>query len=534
MMNKRVWLPIAFALLLLLGLAGLIGWRLTPYLRDRVVAALADRFDSQVSLTSLRVIWSPRLGVTGEGLVIRHRGRTDVPPLIELQHFAADASLPGLLARPLRLATVRVTGLRINIPPHDDRDDRKGDDQSPAKSDAKPDAKSDSKSDSKSKSGDARGTDLTIEHLITEDATLSILPKEADKDPKVFQIHRVQLDSLGLREQASFEATLTNPIPRGDIHATGTIGPWSRDDPGETLLGGNYTFSHADMSVIHGIGGILDSTGRFTGRLDRIEVDGEARVPDFRIAKAGNPVPLQTKFQAIVDGTSGDTILQRVEATLQNSPMVCNGAIIDVKGAQGHDIKVHVTMGAGRIEDMLRLAVRADQPLMTGVVALQADLEIPPGEQDVIDKLRLNGRFGLEQARFTSATVQEKIEELSKRARGKTDEPADNVASNLRGGFALRDGVLHFSRLEFDVPGAAVHLDGSYALRGEAFDLSGTVTLQAKVSQTVTGYKSMLLKVIDPLFKRKNAGAVIPINVKGTRKDPKIGLDFKRALTGGD
>jgi hypothetical protein len=533
-----VWLLLAFALLLLLGLAGLIGWRLTPYLRDRVVAALSDRFDSQVSLTSLRVVWSPRLGVTGEGLVIRHRGRTDVPPLIELQHFAADASLPGLLARPLRLATVRVTGLRINIPPHDDRDDRKGDDQQPAKSDAKPDAKgdskSDAKSDSKSKSDDSHGTDLTIEHLITEDATLTILPKEANKDPKVFQIHRVQLDSLGLREQASFDATLTNPIPRGDIHATGTIGPWGREDPGETALAGDYTFSHADMSVIHGIGGILDSTGHFKGRLDRIEVDGEARVPDFRIAKAGNPVPLQTKFQAIVDGTSGDTILQRVEATLQNSPMVCNGAIIDVKGAKGHDIKVHVTMDAGRIEDLLRLAVRADQPLMTGVVALNADLEIPPGEQDVIDKLRLNGRFGLEQARFTTATVQEKIEELSSRARAKTDGPADSVVSNLRGGFTLRDGALRFSRLEFEVPGAAVNLDGTYGLRGETFDLTGTLTLQAKVSQTVTGYKSIILKVFDPLFKRKNAGAVIPINVKGTRKDPKIGLDVKRALTGGN
>jgi hypothetical protein len=41
-----------------------------------------------------------------------------------------------------------------------------------------------------------------------------------------------------------------------------------------------------------------------------------------------------------------------------------------------------------------------------------------------------------------------------------------------------------------------------------------------------------LLKVFDPLFRHKNAGAVIPITVKGTRKDPKIGLDVKRTLTG--
>jgi hypothetical protein len=36
--------------------------------------------------------------------------------------------------------------------------------------------------------------------------------------------------------------------------------------------------------------------------------------------------------------------------------------------------------------------------------------------------------------------------------------------------------------------------------------------------------------VVDPLFKRKGAGAVIPIHVKGTREKPQFGLDWKRAL----
>jgi hypothetical protein len=522
MLKRRVWLAIVVSIVTLIGVAGVFGWRLTPYLRDRVERALADRLESQVTLSTLRVNWTPHLGVSGEGLTMRHRGRTDVPPLIEIRSFSADASLAGLLARPMRLSTVRVTGLRIHIPPrHGDDDKAAGDPQSSEKKDAP----------KRDQSGGP--SDLTIDHLVAEEAELAILPKEANRDPKLFLIHRVQLESIGKREQASFEATLTNPTPRGEIAATGTIGPWGRDEPGETALAGRYTFAHADLGTIHGIGGILDSTGTFGGQLDRIDVHGETRTPDFRIAKAGNPVPLQTKFYAVVDGTNGDTILKRIDAILQHSPMVCTGAVIDVKGAHGHDVKVHVVMDAGRIEDLLLLAVRADKPIMSGTVALEADLDIPPGEADVIDKIRLNGHVGVNQAQFSS-TLQQKIDALSQRARGDTEGTPDSVVSNLRGGFTLRDGVLRFSSLDFDVPGAAVHLNGTYALRAETFDLKGALTLQAKVSQTVTGYKSILLKMFDPLFKRGDKGAVIPIAITGTRKDPKFGLDVKRALTRSD
>jgi hypothetical protein len=524
--RHQVWLVVALLIALLIATLGFFGWRLAPYVRDRAVKALGDRLESEVQLATLRVTWSPRLGVAGEGLVIRHRGRTDVPPLIELKTFYADATITGLLARPMRLRTLHVTGLRIHIPP------RSGKPEPEQTTDSKPEK------DAKSDKQEQHDTDLTIDHLLAEDAELHILPKERDHPPRVFLIHRVQLESIGKQTQASFQATLTNPKPRGEIESTGNIGPWGRDEPSLTPVSGTYAFRHADLGTIHGIGGILDSTGKYGGPLERIEVEGETTTPDFSISTAGNPVPLQTKYQAVVDGTNGDTILKRVDATLGKSSMVAKGAIVDVKGADGRLIKVNVVMDNGRIEDMLRLAVKGDRPFMIGAIDLKTDLQIPPGEADVIDKLYLNGQFGLNRARFIVAGIQQKIEELSKRGRGKTDaqgeDESENVVSNMRGRFLLKNATLRFSRLEFEVPGAAVRLSGTYHLRRELIDLQGTLTLQAKISQTVAGYKSVLLKVFDPLFKRKNAGAVIPIKITGTRKDPKFGLDVKRALTRGD
>ncbi len=45
----------------------------------------------------------------------------------------------------------------------------------------------------------------------------------------------------------------------------------------------------------------------------------------------------------------------------------------------------------------------------------------------------------------------------------------------------------------------------------------------------MTGFKSLLLKMADPLF-RKNGKTVVPLKISGTRNDPQFGLDMQRVL----
>ena len=116
-----------------------------------------------------------------------------------------------------------------------------------------------------------------------------------------------------------YDAAITNAIPRGEIHATGFFGPWQTDSPGDSSVSGHYTFDHADLNTIKGIGGILSSVGDFKGQLDRIVVDGTTETPDFSLDTSNHPIPLHTRFHAIVDGISGDTYLEPVNATLRNS-----------------------------------------------------------------------------------------------------------------------------------------------------------------------------------------------------------------------
>jgi len=67
---------------------------------------------------------------------------------------------------------------------------------------------------------------------------------------------------------------------------------------------------------------------------------------------------LHTDFHAIVDGTSGDTYLQPVRAKLLTTSFEAAGSIVRTKDPAGHDVELDITLEQGRIEDLLKLAVR--------------------------------------------------------------------------------------------------------------------------------------------------------------------------------
>jgi hypothetical protein len=294
-------------------------------------------------------------------------------------------------------------------------------------------------------------------------------------------------------------------------------------------VSGKYKFDHADLNTIKGIGGILSSTGGFTGRLNRIEVQGTTETPDFSLDTANRPMPLQTQFHAIVDGTSGDTYLDPVQAKLGESDLNCRGAVINVKG-KGHIIDLDVNVTAARIQDFLELAVKTEPVVMTGVIATRAKMHIRPGSESVSQRMSIKGGFTLRRIHFVNPQVQDKVDMLSLRAQGDPKEAkpgAQDVSSRMTGNFAMGRGKLRFRNLNYVLPGATVRLAGVYSLDGKQFDFKGKLRTDAKLSQMVASrWKSGMLKVIDPFFQKHGAGAEVPIKITGTKSAPKFGLDF--------
>ena len=62
---------------------------------------------------------------------------------------------------------------------------------------------------------------------------------------------------------------------------------------GKTAVSGEYVFQQADLGVFRGIAGLLSSSGKFAGVLDRIEVQGVTDTPHFTVTSSSHQVHLQ-------------------------------------------------------------------------------------------------------------------------------------------------------------------------------------------------------------------------------------------------
>jgi len=56
---------------------------------------------------------------------------------------------------------------------------------------------------------------------------------------------------------------------------------------------------------------------------------------------------------------------------------------------------------------------------------------------------------------------------------------------------------------------------GTYSLINKRMKFDGKMRMQAKLSQATTGAKSVFLKVLDPFYKKKGAGAELPVQMDG-------------------
>jgi hypothetical protein len=562
--RRGVWLLTAFGgfllavLLLVLGLTNL-AHRAEPYLRDRIIASLQDHFRGRIELDSIHLslgnslhgewgvwafgkglrIWAP---ANTEGTIDAEAGKPSAGkayqgvrqpgispaespeqgavhgtplPLIQLAEFRFHVPLRFQAGKPIHIALIEIMGLKADLPPRSHFSNPVTVVSSRLKT-------------------PSQIPSIVIDRIDCSNVQLTLETSKPGKLPQVFEISRASLSGYSSTQPAHFDADLTIPRPRGAVHSAGSFGPWLVADPGESFLDGDYRLDHGDLGVFKGIAGIVDSTGHFHGTLRDLDVVGKTSTPDFRLTHFGNALSLQTQFRAHVDGTNGDTRLESVDATLGRTHFTTAGEILGIKRdsthAGGHDITLTVHVGHSPIEEFLRLTRHSATPLFVGTVALKTELHIGPGPKPLHERLQLNGHFVLDQARFSSPAIQSKIEQLSLRGQGHPGEvkstPASGVSWRMESDFHLGDGILTFPALDYSVPGVDIQLQGKYGLDGGTLDFTGTAKMDATVSQMVGGWKGLLLKPADRLFRKNGAGTSVPIAIHGTLKQPTFGVQL--------
>ena len=512
LLKKWIFLSLGIFLVSLIFVAVFIFYKARHsevLLRKFVENTLSEQFHSNVELQDLHVRVSPRLSVEGRDLTVHYHGRMDVAPLIHIEHFSFHIGLIGVLRPTKHIPVLIVRNMTITIPPRRDKTQEQKEQEA----------------HEKESTGAKPKPAVIVDEIICNDTDIFISPRQRGKIPLDWEIHGLVLNSVSPDKPFTFQGNLTNAKPKGEIETHGDFGPWNVDEPGDTPVSGSFDFTDANLDPFPGIAGTLSSKGKYEGVLNELRVTGGTDTPNFRLDKVGKPVQLHTEYDATVDGTNGNTLLHPVRATLVNSLIIAEGSVSELPDKKGKEVTLDVTTPNAKIQDILNLAMNTEKPLLTGPVKIKVKLIVPPGKVRAVEKIILDGQFGVDDAKWTSPEVREKLEALSRRAQGKPeDEDAGNSISDLKGSFHMEKGVIEFHNLTFSVPGAVIDLKGTYAVVGGELDLSGHLRLQAKLSQTMTGVKSFLVKAFDPFFSKNGAGTELPIKITGTREQPVFGV----------
>jgi hypothetical protein len=475
-----------------------------PFSREAVVKELEDESFSKVGVGAFHGTYFPRPGCILEHVVFQHNPRAGTPPLVTIERIRIEGSFAGLFRRHVK--RVAAEGMHVLIPPKGTGEHF----EAPQRS------------------------RVVIDDLSADGAILEVAPRQSDKPPLKFVFHEFSLSHVGSAGPASFKATLANPEPPGEISTAGEFGPWNADNVGKTAVSGEYLFQHANLGVFHGISGLLSSSGKFSGELDQIEVDGATDVPIFAVTLSSHQVQLRTQFHAVVNGENGDTFLKQVTATFGKTTVWTVGSVAGESGHAGKAASLELAARDGRIQDILLLFAKSPRAPMSGIVSFKADVSVPPGTRPFLEKLELQGDFGIDSGSFTKSETQEGVNSLSEGARGegdhhkgeRTEADPETVLSDLKGHAVVKDGTARLSNLSFSVPGALAQMRGTYSLITEKVDLHGTLETDSEPSDTTHGMKSLMLKVLEPFFKKKHVGYMMPVKITGTYEHPMFGLDL--------
>jgi len=499
------WVVIAATVaVIVVGIAFVILLLRWPFTQARIAQSLGESVSGSVTFTKFRVTYVPFPGCVAENVAFRRwSSPADVPPLATIQRIAIQTRYADLFLRPGYIARIVLNGLYVRIPP-------RGTGTKPIQN-------------------QNSSTKMRVGEIDANGATLEI-GRRGNKPPLKFEIHLLTVKSVSATTALQYRATLTNALPPGEIVSTGSFGPWNSDDAAQTPLSGTATFRNANLSAFSGIAGTLSSDQDFQGTLGRIEVRGKVDIPEFKLTKTDNQEPLASQFRLIVDAMNGDVLLQQVDALLVRTKIIAHGSIAGKTGQKGKTTSIDLAIDRGRIQDVLRLFSTETHPPMDGVANFRAQITVPPLGQPFLREVMAHADFQVDEGTFEKPSTQANVNKLSERARGVESDgkaPSRNVIASLKGHVVLRAGTAHFTEVSFNVPGADARMFGTFNLLNDHIDFHGKLRTDVKFSKTLGGgIKSVLLKPLDPFFKKKPTGAVIPVYMNGTYDYPHFGIDL--------
>jgi hypothetical protein len=479
-----------------------------PFTEEAITGALQAASGRAVQIRTFSRTYFPP-GCIAEGIrFLRHKHPED-QPIITVEKLIVQGSIAGMFTSPKRLSAVRVMGMRMTIPP-----------KSAEESSARVPLNS-----------GPGGKSLSISKITADGVVLEFLPEDRNKESYILKIDRLGITGVGAGAPMSYRATLTNTQPPGVIQSEGKFGPWNPSDVGATPVSGSFTYDNIDLGIFQSISGTGHAHGQFSGPLGQVQTHGSIDVSAFHVGGSDHTIPLAATFDATVNGTNGDVLLNPAVARFRGTEIEVRGGIAGREGEKGKTVDFTLAVAKGRVDDLLYLFTKS-QPGMSGTVTVTGRFVWPPGPGKFLEKIRLDLVFGMGDSRFTNPKTQAGIDGVSESAGGESKKEQNQdprtVLSQLRGNIQVRKGISAIPNATFEVPGAHATVHGTYNLLNQSVDLRGTLDTLGTLSDMTTGFKALVLKAVTPLFKKEKSMRIVPFEITGAYGNTSVGIDWKK------
>lgn len=483
-----------------------------PYRHRIVDPQLNDIFGSQVTFLRYHRTYFPSPGFVASGITLRRKSAPDQPPLGTVERVVVRGRWSDLFLLRKRVELVEGTGLHIVVPRIGSRANHE---DFPTGSLA-----------------DFEGPDILIENCVFYHAVLDILGKDGHRTS--FQFQQLKIRNLQKGQVLNYAVDMENPTPSGRIQAWGTFGPLNAKDFGATAVAGDFSFTSIALHDIGELRGTMSSSGHFSGSLATIRAQATSETPDFAVSD-GKGTPVSGHVQCIINSLNGDVTLENVEVKTDGTIVHASGSVKGAPKVANIDFQV----AGGRAQDALRPFVESSVPI-TGPVSLHGHAYVAPAKPGVefLQRLHVVGAFDVPAERLTNPSTEKNLSAFSQRAsghkssnqaaelRGTDSKTASDVLSSLDGPVSIANGIVQTQRITFRMEGAEANLKGTFNFHNEDVHLVGNLRMKTDISHVTTGFKSALLKPFAIFFKKKHAGAVIPIAVTGSPGRYKVTQDL--------
>jgi hypothetical protein len=469
-----------------------------PYRGRKIRPMLEDMLASQVSFTSYHRTYWPNPGFVATGITMRRKSALNLPPLGHIDTLVVEGRWPDLLLLQRRVQLVDITGFHVVVPAIGSKENRQ--DFPPGSS------------------KDFDGPQTMIERLMMHKSLLEIMRTNGERYS--FPLKQLEIRNVHHGEAMTWAVDMENAIPHGRILARGSMGPIKGAKFINTPVSGNFAFTEVKLQDVGEIGGVLNSRGVFKGTLQSMDVEASAITKNFTVTD-GKPTPIEGTIQTTLHASNGELEVRSIDLKVRETGVHAVGTINGKHNATNLDIAVD----HGRAEDLMRPFVHDEVPIR-GRVTLTTHAYLGPPGNGFMERLRMAGELKVPAEKVTDEKTEKNLSAFSERAQGKEKNtgletgpkappPGTDVVSSLDGPVRVQNGVVSTPHVTFRVPGAEATLAGTFRFHDQAVHMTGKLKMDTDISHTAKGFKSFLLKPLAPFFKKKNAGAMIPIAVTG-------------------